>query len=139
MDFEGNLARIKESIVIARTVHGARIRVGPELETSGYSCEDHFIEPDTIFHSWQIIYEILKMSIEEPFNDMLIVVGAPLSNKGCLYNCMVFLFAGKVWHIKPKSVLCDDGNYRESRWFVPWVSKDIGELILPPEVASICG
>jgi NAD+ synthase (glutamine-hydrolysing) len=139
MDFAGNLTRIKESIITARTIHGAKIRVGPELETSGYSCEDHLIEPDTIKHSWSIIEEILKMTLEEPYNDMLIAIGAPLINKGCLYNCMVFLFNGKVWHIKPKSVIQDDGNFRESRWFVPWISKEVGDMILPPEIAAICG
>lgn len=79
------------------------------------------------------------MSLEEPFDDMLIVIGAPLINKGCLYNCMVFIFNGNIIHIKPKSTLCDDGNYRESRWFVPWIQHEVGDIILPPDVASICG
>lgn len=46
MDFEGNLRRIRESIEKAKAL-GATYRVGPELEVTGYGCEDHFFEMDT--------------------------------------------------------------------------------------------
>jgi NAD+ synthase (glutamine-hydrolysing) len=52
MDFKGNCERIIQSIVVAKEQHNAKIRVGPELETTGYSCEDHFLELDTVDHSW---------------------------------------------------------------------------------------
>ena len=89
MDFKGNLERILQSIVIAKDKFGAKIRVGSELETTGYSCEDHFLEIDTIIHSWQIIYEVLAATKEEPYNDMLITIGAPVLNRGVRYNCMI--------------------------------------------------
>ena len=38
LDFDGNLNRIVESIKLAKE-HGARYRLGPELEVSGYGCE----------------------------------------------------------------------------------------------------
>jgi len=44
-------ARVKASIVKAKS-EGARYRVGPELELPGYGCEDHFLELDTVEHSW---------------------------------------------------------------------------------------
>ena len=50
MDFDGNLKRIKESIQEAKD-KGAILRVGPELEITGYGCEDHFLEPDTSTHA----------------------------------------------------------------------------------------
>jgi NAD+ synthase (glutamine-hydrolysing) len=50
MDFDGNLKRIKESIRMAKD-RGALLRVGPELEITGYGCEDHFLEPDTCTHA----------------------------------------------------------------------------------------
>lgn len=31
------------------------IQVGPELEIPGYGCEDHFMELDTIDHSWEAL------------------------------------------------------------------------------------
>jgi NAD+ synthase (glutamine-hydrolysing) len=44
LDFEGNLARITASIRQAKAL-GARYRLGPELEITGYGCEDHFWKP----------------------------------------------------------------------------------------------
>ena len=35
-------------------------QVGPELEIPGYGCEDHFMELDTMEHSWECIMELIK-------------------------------------------------------------------------------
>ena len=43
LDFQGNLERILESITEAKN-KGARYRLGPELEITGYGCEDAFLE-----------------------------------------------------------------------------------------------
>ena len=54
---------------------GARLRTGPELEVTGYSCEDHFYESDTFLHAW----ELLAILLEHPLcKDMLIDVGMPV-------------------------------------------------------------
>ncbi len=45
LDFEGNLQRILESIRQAKSA-GATVRIGPELEVTGYGCLDHFLEGD---------------------------------------------------------------------------------------------
>ena len=37
LDFDGNLARVRRSIDLARAA-GARFRTGPELELTGYGC-----------------------------------------------------------------------------------------------------
>lgn len=58
LDFESNKRRIIESIEIAKQL-GATYRSGPELEVCGYSCEDHFLESDTLLHSWQVLIEIM--------------------------------------------------------------------------------
>jgi NAD+ synthase (glutamine-hydrolysing) len=50
MDFDSNLKNIKESIAMAKQA-GAAIRLGPELEITGYGCEDHFLELDTVTHA----------------------------------------------------------------------------------------
>jgi hypothetical protein len=31
------------------------LQVGPELEVPGYGCEDHFLELDTVDHSWEAL------------------------------------------------------------------------------------
>ena len=58
LDFGGNKDRILKSIEMAKAC-GAKIRSGPELEVCGYSCEDHFLEGDTLLHSWEVLAQLL--------------------------------------------------------------------------------
>jgi hypothetical protein len=37
-----------------------------------------------------------------------------------LFSWLKSLFFRKLLLIRPKLKLCDDGNYRESRWFTAW-------------------
>ncbi len=64
--------------------------------------------------------------------DLLVITGMPVRYKGFLYNCMVSVVNGLVVFIYPKSVLCNDDVYRESRWFVPWLRKnEVVDFSLP--------
>lgn len=116
MDFQGNLEKILQSISDAKNSN-SKLRVGSELEVTGYSCQDHFMEPDTYLHSWEVLIKIMDHPDAE---DILIFVGMPVLHKNVSYNCMVAVFNKKILLIRPKQTLCDGGNYRESRWFSPW-------------------
>lgn len=87
------------------------------LHFSGYSCEDHFHESDTYLHSWEAFLEILTAPL---CKDMLIDIGMPVMHKNVAYNCRVVFLNQKILLIRPKLQMCDDGNYRESRWFAGW-------------------
>jgi NAD+ synthase (glutamine-hydrolysing) len=113
LDFDGNLERILQSCQQAKE-QGATYRLGPELEITGYGCEDHFLELDTTHHSWQSMIELLCRDATE---NLLCDFGMPLLHKGCLHNCRVLCYNHRILAIRPKSALADDGNYRESRWF----------------------
>jgi NAD+ synthase (glutamine-hydrolysing) len=86
MSFTHNKSNIIKSIEIARK-YGASYRLGPELEVSGYGCEDHFFELDTVRHSWQVLTEILKS--KDLTRDMICDIGMPVHFKNTLYNCRV--------------------------------------------------
>ena len=136
LDFEGNTARIIESIEIAKA-RGARYRLGPELEITGYSCEDHFLELDTLQHSWESLAHILK---GEYTDGILCDIGMPVMHKNVRYNCRVFVLDGKVLLIRPKMALASDGNYREHRWFTPWEHGWTTEpYTLPREIRELTG
>lgn len=140
MDFEGNQERILESIKEAKLVHNARIRLGPELEVPGYSSEDHFYELDTILHSWMVAAEVIKLTSKPPYNDILCQVGMPINHRGILYNCSLSIYCGKVYLIRPKQALAEDGNYREGRWFTPWTGGNIlTDYALPGFISNITG
>ncbi|XP_034487936.1 glutamine-dependent NAD(+) synthetase isoform X2 [Drosophila innubila] len=128
LDFEGNMARILQSILEAKDM-GASYRTGPELEVCGYSCEDHFRESDTFLHSWETLLEIMM----SPFcENMLVDVGMPVMHHNVAYNCRVAFFNRKLLLIRPKMAMCDDGNYRETRWFTAWTKAlKTEEYLLP--------
>eukprot|EP01031_Cornospumella_fuschlensis_P033728 gene33728-40805_t len=114
LDFDGNLARTLRSIEEAKAA-GARYRIGPELELSGYSCEDHFLEMDTYMHCEQSLASILS---GDATKDIL-----------------------KIVLIRPKIFLADDGNYREKRFFASWDINDtkVHEHPLPDLLRKVTG
>ncbi|KAK5095441.1 glutamine-dependent NAD(+) synthetase [Lithohypha guttulata] len=136
MDFSGNKARIIESIKRAKSA-GATLRVGPELEITGYGCLDHFLEGDTFLHSWEMMAQI----IEDPIcQDIVCDVGIPVRHRNVRYNCRVIFYNKKILLIRPKQFLANDGNYREMRYFTPW-SKEryLEDYYLEETVRNITG
>lgn len=130
MDFEGNKERIIRSLAEARA-EGARLRVGPELEVTGYSCEDHFYEKDTETHAMEVLADILESGETE---EMLSVIGLPVFHEGVRYNCDAYVLNGKIIGFRPKKYLADDGNYREPRWFTAWTKHRQTETYYLPRV-----
>jgi hypothetical protein len=49
---------------------------------------------------------------------------------------IIFYFR-KVLLIRPKMMVCEDGNYRESRWFSPWrkVRLNLGKMLSKFEIS----
>ncbi|SZF03506.1 unnamed protein product [Blumeria hordei] len=123
LDFEGNSDRIIESIKQSKKA-GATLRVGPELEITGYSCQDHFLEGDTYLHSWEMLAKIID---HDDCQDILLDLGAPVRHRNVRYNCRILAYNRKILYIKPKMWLADDGNYREGRWFTPWFKQRYSE------------
>ncbi|XP_021864620.2 glutamine-dependent NAD(+) synthetase [Spinacia oleracea] len=133
MDFDLNLKNIKESISRAKDA-GAVIRLGPELEITGYGCEDHFLELDTVSHAWDCLKELL---VEDWTDGILCSFGMPIINGSVRYNCQVLCMNRKIIMIRPKMLLANDGNYRELRWFAAWQKKDSTvDFQLPPDIAD---
>lgn len=44
----------------------------------------------------------------------------PISKDSSLYNCRVLILNSKIIAIRPKTILANNGNYRENRWFTNW-------------------
>ena len=136
MDFEGNLRRILESIRQAKE-KGARYRLGPELEIPGYGCNDHFLESDTLLHSWEVLACIMENPICE---NMVIDVGMPVQFRSAVYNCRVIFLNKKILLVRPKMTLAIDNCYREQRFFTPWLKHRVVEdFYLPRMIATITG
>ncbi|KZS94636.1 glutamine-dependent NAD synthetase with GAT domain-containing protein [Sistotremastrum niveocremeum HHB9708] len=136
LDFDGNLERILSSIRIAKE-RGATLRVGPELEIPGYGCLDHFLEGDTVLHSWETLAKILA---SEEATDIVCDVGMPVIHKNVIYNCRIIIHNGKILLIRPKMWLANNGNYRELRYFTPWMKhRQTEEHYLPRMIQKLTG
>lgn len=56
------------------------------------------------------------------------------------YNCRVLFLNKKIYLIRPKTFLANDGNYRETRWFSPWKkSRILQDFHLPSFITAITG
>ena len=137
LDFQGNLERILASVQAAKDA-GAAFRSGPELEVPGYSCQDHFHESDTLLHCWEVLLELLASPVCR--GGILVDVGMPVAHKGVVYNCRVVFLEGRLLLVRPKLANCDDGIYRETRWFTAWPKRrQIEDLHLPRLVREATG
>ncbi|CAF9921042.1 MAG: hypothetical protein GOMPHAMPRED_002211 [Gomphillus americanus] len=136
LDFFGNRDRILESIRIAKS-RGALLRTGPELEIPGYGALDHHLEGDTFLHSWEVLAEIIS---DETCKDMLIDLGMGVRHRNVRYNCRILCTYRKVFLIRPKMSLANDGLYRETRHFTAWVKqRKIEDYYLERIIADITG
>ena len=134
LDFEGNLERILASIEEAKN-RDACYRLGPELEITGYGCEDAFLEEDTFLHAWESFAEIIGDDVTE---GILCDIGMPIMHKNVRYNCRIFVLDRKILLIRPKLFLANDGNYREPRWFTAWHhTRSIEDYHLPRMIREI--
>ncbi|CAL5356336.1 unnamed protein product [Camellia sinensis] len=131
MEFECNVKNIKDSISRAKE-SGAVIRLGPELEITGYGCEDHFLELDTVTHAWECLKDIL---LGDWTDGILCSFGMPVLKGSERYNCQVLCLNRKIIMIRPKMWLANDGNYRELRWFTAWKQKELVDFQLPSEIS----
>ena len=136
LDFEGNRDRILESIKISKE-RKARLRVGPELEITGYGCLDHFLENDVCLHSWEMYGQIIK---REETHGIILDIGMPVLHNNVRYNCRLLSLDGKILFIRPKIWLANDGNYREMRFFTPWMKPGcVEDFTLPIAIQKITG
>ncbi|XP_042271924.1 glutamine-dependent NAD(+) synthetase isoform X1 [Thunnus maccoyii] len=136
LDFDGNLERILKSIEIAKA-HGAKYRLGPELEISGYGCADHFYESDTLLHSFEVLRKLLESPITQ---DIICDVGMPIMHHNVRYNCRVLFLNRKILLIRPKMLMANHGIYREMRWFSPWNQlRKVEEYFLPRMIQEVTG
>lgn len=97
LDFDGNMERILESCRRAKDA-GASYRLGPELEISGYGCEDHFLESDTFAHCWESLAELLEQGATD--NGLLCDFGMPVLFAGARYNCRILAMNRKILLIR---------------------------------------
>ena len=114
LDWQGNLARVRQAIRIARD-QGASLVCLPELCLTGYGCEDAFLAPDTCRRAWAMLEDMLPET-----HGLVVAAGLPVFHQRALYNTSAVMADGKLLGLVAKKNLAGDGIHYEPRWFKPW-------------------
>lgn len=133
LDYDGNRDRLVEAIAQAKS-KGASIILTPELCIPGYGLLDHWLENDVYANSWDVAADIIS---RPECQDIIIDLGLPIQHRGCSYNARLIALNGEVLAIRPKLDLCNDGNFREMRYFSPWPRSRVDDYALPPVIQDL--
>jgi NAD+ synthase (glutamine-hydrolysing) len=108
-----NIAR---TIEMARDAHacGASLVLFPELGVSSYAIDDLLHQNSLLRATETAIGELLEASLHL---FPMIVVGAPLSHRGRLYNCALAVRRGRILAVWPKTYLPNYREFYERRYF----------------------
>lgn len=64
----------------------------------------------------------------------------PVMHKNLTYNCRVVFLNKRILLVRPKLLMCDTGNYRETRWFTSWKKlRTVEDYYLPQFVQKYTG
>jgi len=93
---------------------GAKVIVFGELSVSAGTCGDLFFQPKLIAACEEAVREIAVFTKNL---DAILFVGAPVYNRGRLYNTAVAISGGKILGIVPKSTISGNGDLWDARYF----------------------
>ncbi|MDE7079927.1 MAG: NAD(+) synthase, partial [Clostridia bacterium] len=104
---------------------GIKLLALPELCVSGYTCGDLFLQDALLDGVERAIEYILK---ESKRADTVVAFGAPLRNKGKLFNCAVVIYKGEIIGVTPKINIPEYGEFYEARHFASGRDMDYEEI-----------
>lgn len=71
---------------------------------------------------------------------LIVLARRPVVHKNVIYNCRIIIHNGKILLIRPKMWLANNGNYRELRYFTPWMKhRETEDHYLPRIIQSVTG
>lgn len=93
-----------------------RLLVTPELSVSSYTCADLFFNSALMKSCEDALSDILKATEN---TDMTVIIGMPVTNGICLFNCAVVVNNGRIMGAVPKTYIANYNEFYEKRWFAP--------------------
>ncbi|MDR2975286.1 MAG: NAD(+) synthase [Propionibacteriaceae bacterium] len=109
----------------------------PELNLTGYSCDDLFLQDALLDAAEDAVAQLVEASRDL---SPVIIVGAPLRCQGRVYNCALVVQGGDLVAVVPKSYLPTYREFYERRWFAPG-SDAVSQITLArhPELSAPMG
>ncbi len=93
---------------------GAAVILMPELTITGYTAADMLHQP--LFYEKQLdaLFEIAE-SVKS--SNAAVILGCYIRYQNFLYNCAAVLHEGEIWGFVPKTMLPNQAEFTEMRWF----------------------
>ena len=132
-DFDGNLARILETVAEAEASSTTPVIVFPELTLCGYPPEDLLLRP-----SMARRVEAALAALCEQVGDSYVVVGYPRQIEGDLYNMAGVIHRGELLAEYAKQCLPNYQVFDEKRYFVPGDRACVVDIAGMPVGITIC-
>jgi NAD+ synthase (glutamine-hydrolysing) len=112
-DVDYNVTAIIKSI--KQAAHdGVQVLAFPEMAITGYTIGDLVQQQALLNKAVQGLGVVLKESTK---TNQLIIVGMPLEVGQRIFNCAAILNSGRILGIVPKTLLPNQKEYYENRWF----------------------
>jgi NAD+ synthase (glutamine-hydrolysing) len=108
-----NVSEIKKAIEIAAK-QKVKVLVFSELTLTGYTAGDLFLNATL---QEKAVKGILDLADFSSAYDLFFIIGAPLLQDNCLYNCAVCIHQGKILGVVPKTNLPNYSEFYEKRYF----------------------
>jgi len=118
-----------EALVKQAAQKGVRAVVFPELNLTGYTCGDLFLQPLLIDAAEKALSGLLARTAKL---DVVYMVGLPVSAGAALLNAAAVCYKGELLGIVPKTYLPNYREFYEQRWFTS--ASDLGA-----EEVTLCG
>jgi NAD+ synthase (glutamine-hydrolysing) len=108
-----NVDEIKKAVDSA-SKQGVKVLVFSELTLTGYTAGDLFLSSTL---QEKVVKALLDLAQFSSAYDLFFIVGAPLIQSNCLYNCAVCIHQGKILGVNPKTNLPNYAEFYEKRYF----------------------
>ena len=107
---------VQQAVQMIQQAHQAGVSVVcfPELNITGYSCQDLFRSHSLMHQADEALCTLLQQTASLP---IVAIVGMPVATGIHLYNCAVVIQSGKILGLVPKTFLPNYGEFYEQRWF----------------------
>lgn len=131
-DVAFNLKQIS-ALVEQAAADACQVLVFPELALTGYTCADLFFQQLLLEKVEHALLALAEVSSRYP---LLLVVGAPLEQRGRLYSCGVVINQGNIVGVVPKTCIPNRNDLYEKRWFSSGEERtsnevSLGDLCIP--------
>ncbi len=103
------------TVRILETLKDGGLAVFPELSVTGYTCADLFGSDLLLEQAESALFRIAEATGAMP--GLTAVIGVPVRDGNCLYNCAAVLSEGRIRALIPKSHVPNYSEFYEKRWF----------------------